>query len=93
MTVFKIYVGTDSSCHIPQTDSSALCPKERPLGVLLYCIFLGDSMGDLALRETAGETWRKLALVSGIPVWKSENTAVGILHADHLAPSIRKSGH
>jgi hypothetical protein len=24
------------------------------------------------------------------PVWKSENTAVGIRHADHLAPSIRK---
>jgi hypothetical protein len=27
------------------------------------------------------------------PVWKSENTAVGIRHADHVAPSIRKSWH
>jgi hypothetical protein len=25
------------------------------------------------------------------PVYKIENTAVGILHADHVAPSIRKS--
>jgi hypothetical protein len=25
------------------------------------------------------------------PVWKTENTAVGILHADHVAPSIRRS--
>jgi hypothetical protein len=25
-------------------------------------------------------------------VWKSENTAVGIRHADHVAPSIRKVG-
>jgi hypothetical protein len=24
------------------------------------------------------------------PVWKTENTAVGIRHADHVAPSIRK---
>jgi hypothetical protein len=27
------------------------------------------------------------------PVYKSENTAVGIRHADHVAPSIRKSWH
>jgi hypothetical protein len=25
------------------------------------------------------------------PVYKSENTAVGIRHADHMAPSIRKT--
>jgi hypothetical protein len=25
------------------------------------------------------------------PVYKSENTAVGIRHADHVAPSIRKN--
>jgi hypothetical protein len=25
------------------------------------------------------------------PAWKTENTAVGIRHADHVAPSIRKS--
>jgi hypothetical protein len=24
------------------------------------------------------------------PIWKAENTAVGIRHADHVAPSIRK---
>jgi hypothetical protein len=28
-----------------------------------------------------------------IQVWKAENTAVGIHHADHVAPSIRKSWH
>jgi hypothetical protein len=27
------------------------------------------------------------------PVYKIENTAVGIRHADHVAPSIRKSWH
>jgi hypothetical protein len=25
--------------------------------------------------------------------WKAENTVVGIRHADHVAPSIRKSWH
>jgi hypothetical protein len=28
-----------------------------------------------------------------MPVKKNENTAVGIRHADHVAPSIRKSWH
>jgi hypothetical protein len=32
---------------------------------------------------------RKLAA----PVYKTENTAVGIRHADHVTPSIRKSWH
>jgi hypothetical protein len=27
------------------------------------------------------------------PAQKTENTAVGIRHADHVAPSIRKSRH
>jgi hypothetical protein len=27
----------------------------------------------------------------GLPVLKTENTAIGIRHADHVAPSIRKS--
>jgi uncharacterized phosphosugar-binding protein len=27
------------------------------------------------------------------PVYKSENTAVGIRHADHVSPSLRKSWH
>jgi hypothetical protein len=26
-------------------------------------------------------------------VYKTENTAVGIRHADHVAPSVRKSWH
>jgi hypothetical protein len=25
------------------------------------------------------------------PVWKTENTAVGIRHTDHVAPSVRKT--
>jgi hypothetical protein len=31
--------------------------------------------------------YRKVAA----PLWKTENTAVGIRHADHVAPFIRKS--
>jgi hypothetical protein len=31
-----------------------------------------------------------LEAIVAAPVWKSENTAVGIRHADHVAPSIRK---
>jgi hypothetical protein len=27
------------------------------------------------------------------PVWKPKITAVGIRHADHMAPSVRKSWH
>jgi hypothetical protein len=42
----------------------------------------------LSLMSTTEELLdRKVAA----PVWKAENTAVGIRHADHVAPSIRKS--
>jgi hypothetical protein len=34
-----------------------------------------------------------LCLVRSKPLMKSENTAVGIRHADHVAPSIHKSWH
>jgi hypothetical protein len=44
--------------------------------------------GPLSLVSTTEELLeRKIAA----PVQKSENTAVGIRHADHVAPSIRKS--
>jgi hypothetical protein len=44
--------------------------------------------GPLSLVSTAEELLdRKVAS----PVYKTENTAVGIRHADHMAPSIRKS--
>jgi hypothetical protein len=44
--------------------------------------------GPLSLVSTIEELLdRKVAA----PVWKTENTAVGIRHADHVAPSIRKS--
>jgi hypothetical protein len=43
--------------------------------------------GTLSLVSTTEELLdRKVAA----PVWKTENTAVGIGHADHMAPSIRK---
>jgi hypothetical protein len=43
--------------------------------------------GPLSLVSTTEELLdRKVAA----PVYKTENTAVGIRHADHLAPSIRK---
>jgi hypothetical protein len=44
--------------------------------------------GPLSLVSTTEELLdRKVAA----PVYKTENTAVGIRHADHVAPSIRKS--
>jgi hypothetical protein len=48
----------------------------------------GLDRGPLSLVNTTGE------LLDGkiaAPVYKTENTAVGIRHADHVAPSIRKS--
>jgi hypothetical protein len=35
-----------------------------------------------------GAAWKKKVAAAG---WKSENTSVGIRHADYVAPSIRKN--
>jgi hypothetical protein len=49
---------------------------------------VGLERGPLSIVSTTEELLdRKVAA----PVWKTENTAVGIHHADHVAPSIRKS--
>jgi hypothetical protein len=49
---------------------------------------VGLERGPLSLVSTPEELLdRKVAA----PVYKTENTAVGIRHADHVAPSIRKS--
>jgi hypothetical protein len=49
---------------------------------------VGPERGPLNLVSTTEELLdRKVAA----PVQKTENTAVGIRHADHIAPSIRKS--
>jgi hypothetical protein len=49
---------------------------------------VGLEQGPLSLVSTTEELLdRKVAA----PVWKTENTAEGIRHADHLAPFIRKS--
>jgi hypothetical protein len=49
---------------------------------------VGLERGPLSLVSTTEELLdRKVAA----PVGKTENTAVGIRHADHVAPSIRKS--
>jgi hypothetical protein len=49
---------------------------------------VGLERGPLRLVSTTEELLdRKVAA----PVYKIENTAVGIRHADHVAPSIRKS--
>jgi hypothetical protein len=48
---------------------------------------VGLERGPLSLVSTAEQLLdRKVAA----PVYKTENTAVGIRHADHVAPSIRK---
>jgi hypothetical protein len=49
---------------------------------------VGLEQGPLSLVSTTEELLdRKVAA----PVYETENTAVGIGHADHVAPSIRKS--
>jgi hypothetical protein len=49
---------------------------------------VGLERGPLSLVSTTDELLdRKVAA----PVYKTQNTAVGIRHADHVAPSIRKS--
>jgi hypothetical protein len=49
---------------------------------------VGLERGPLSLVSTTEELLdRKVAA----PVWKTENTAVGIRHADHVAPSVCKS--
>jgi hypothetical protein len=49
---------------------------------------VGLERGPLSLVSTIEELLdRKVAAL----VWKTENTTVGIRHADHVAPSIRKS--
>jgi hypothetical protein len=49
---------------------------------------VGLERGPLSLMSTTEELLdRKVAA----PVYKTENTAVGIRHADHVAPFIRKS--
>jgi hypothetical protein len=49
---------------------------------------VGLERGPLSLVSTTEELLdRKVAY----PVYKTENTAVGIRHADHVAPFIRKS--
>jgi hypothetical protein len=49
---------------------------------------MGLERGPLSLVSTTGELLdRKVA----DPVYKTENTAVEIRHADHVAPSIRNS--
>jgi hypothetical protein len=48
---------------------------------------MGLERGPISLVSTTEELLdRKVAA----PVYKTENTAVGIRHADHLAPYIRK---
>jgi hypothetical protein len=49
---------------------------------------MGPERGPLSLLSTTEELLnRKIAA----PVYKTDNTAVGIRHADHVALSIRKS--
>jgi hypothetical protein len=47
----------------------------------------GLERGPLSLASTTEELLDRKV---GAPVYKIENTAVGIRHADHMAPSIRK---
>jgi hypothetical protein len=48
---------------------------------------VGLELGPLSLVSTTEELLDRKV---GAPVYKTENTAVGIRHADHVAPTIRK---
>jgi hypothetical protein len=48
---------------------------------------VGLERGPLSLESTTEELFDRKVTA---PVYKTENTAIGIRHADHLAPSIRK---
>jgi hypothetical protein len=60
----------------------------------------GSIPGATRKKEVVGLEWGPLSLVStteelldrkvAAPVQETENTAIGIRHADHVAPSIRK---
>jgi hypothetical protein len=68
----------DYRCRGPGFDSRAL-PQKKVVGL---------ERGPFSLVSTTEELLdRKVAA----PVYKTENTAVGIRHAAHVAPSIRKS--
>jgi hypothetical protein len=73
-----------SSQEVLATDPEArvrfpALPKKKVVGL---------ERGPLSLVNTIEELLdRKVAA----PVQKTENTAVGVRHADHVAPSIRKS--
>jgi hypothetical protein len=66
----------------------------------LFFLFLGDRRPYQIFWVVVGLDRSPLSLVStteelldrkvAVPVQKTENTAVGIRHADHVAPSIRK---
>jgi hypothetical protein len=51
-------------------------------------IVVGMERGPLSLVSTTEELLDRKVVA---PVWKTENMAVGIRHADHVAPYIRKS--
>jgi hypothetical protein len=58
-----------------------------------YQIFwelMGLEQGPLSLVSTTEEL-RERKVVA--PVYKTENTVVGIRHVEHVAPSIRKNWH
>jgi hypothetical protein len=52
---------------------------------------MGLERGPLSLVSTTEELLGRKKVAA--PVYKTENTAVGIRNADHVAPSIRKSWH
>jgi hypothetical protein len=70
------------------SEFSATDPEARVrFPALLEKKVLGLERGPLSLVSTTEKLLdRKVAA----PVWKIENTAVGIRYADHVAPSIRK---
>jgi hypothetical protein len=51
---------------------------------------VGLERGPLSLMSTTEELLERNNMGSGLEI---ENTAVGIRHADHVAPSISKIGH
>jgi hypothetical protein len=90
---FRIYIS------VPNAEDDRLCGLV--VRVIGYRSGGSGSIPGTTRKKVVGLEWGPLSLVStteelfdrkvAAPVQKTENTAVGISHADRVAPSIRKS--
>jgi hypothetical protein len=73
-----------------QHHSYSTLTSVQDLPILIFWQVVGLERGSLSLVSTVEELLGRKSSGSGL---EDENTAVGIRHADHVAPSILKSWH